>query len=152
MFEKIKHFFDKHIALIDNKDDIDERLKVASAALFMEMMHMDSTCEGKKRLLILDMLETAFSLTEQQASTLIEIAEHQRKRATDYFEFTHLICDAYTHEQKIQLIESLWKIALLDDRLDVDEEYLVDKVARLLFIPHIEVLKARNRIRETHSI
>ena len=151
MFEKIKHFFDTHIALIDNKDDIDERLKVASAALFMEMLHMDSTCEGKKRLLILDMLETAFSLSEHQASSLIEIAEHQRERATDYFEFTHLICDAFSHGQKIQLIESLWKIALLDERLDIDEEYLVDKVARLLFIPHIEVLHAKNRMKDAYS-
>ena len=79
----------------------------------------------------------------------MEIAEHKREQATDYFEFTHLICIAFSHEQKIQLIEALWKIAFVDNKFEVEEEYLVDKVARLLFIPHIEVLQARNRVRET---
>jgi uncharacterized tellurite resistance protein B-like protein len=148
MLEKIKHFFDKHIALTESQDITEEKLKVASAALFMEMMHTENTCQDKKRHLILGLLETAFSLSENQASMLIEIAEYQREQATDYFEFTHLICDTFSHTQKIQMIESLWKIALLDDRLVVEEEYLVDKIARLLFIPHAEVLDARNRVRE----
>jgi uncharacterized tellurite resistance protein B-like protein len=147
MLEKIKHFFEKHIALSKPEGGIEDKLKVASAALLMEMMRMEETCERKKHDLILILLEKTFSLTEEQASALMDIAEHKREQAIDYFEFTHLICDAFTREQKIQLIESLWKIAFVDNNLDVDEEYLVDKVARLLFIPHAEVLDARNRMR-----
>jgi len=147
MLEKIKRFFERHIALTELEGDIKEKLKVASAALLMEMMHAEETCEHKKHDLILILLEKMFYLTEEQASALMEIADHRREQATDYFEFTHLICEAFTHEQKIQLIESLWKIALIDNKLDVDEEYLVDKVAHLLFIPHAEVLNARNRVR-----
>jgi uncharacterized tellurite resistance protein B-like protein len=134
--------------LTENEDDIDDKLKVASAALYMEMMHIEKSGQDIKLHLILELLERTFSLSEQQASSLIEIAEHQREQATDYFEFTHLICDAFNHEQKIQLIEALWKIAFLDSRLDVEEECLVDKVARLLFIPHAQVLDVRNRVRE----
>jgi uncharacterized tellurite resistance protein B-like protein len=150
MLEKITHFFQKHIALANPAGNIEENIKVASAALFMEMMHAEETCASKKQHLIMILLENRFSLTEEQASALMEIAEHKREQATDYFEFTHLICDALTHEQKIQLIESLWKIAFIDNKLDVDEEYLVDKVARLLFIPHIEVLHAKNRMEDSY--
>lgn len=148
MFETIKHFFEKHIAFTGQNETNEENIKVASAALFMEMMHMEQSFEYEKLNLILTLLETIFSLTEEQADTLIKIAEHKRKQATDYFEFTHLICEAYTREQKIQLIECLWKIAFIDNKLEVDEEYLVDKVARLLFIPHADVLETRNRVRE----
>jgi uncharacterized tellurite resistance protein B-like protein len=147
MFIKIRHFFEKHIAPTELDGEIDEKIKVASAALFMEMMHTEETCVYRKQHLILVLLENTFCLTEEQASALMEIAEHKREQATDYFEFTHLICDRFTREQKIQLIESLWKIAFVDNKLDMDEEYLVDKVARLLYIPHIEVLQARNRVR-----
>ncbi len=149
MLEKIKHFFETHIALTTPKGDIDGKLKVASAALFIEMMHMEESCEDKKQDLILNLLEKTFGLTKEQACALMEIAEHKREQATDYFDFTHLICTEFTSDQKIQLIESLWKIAFMDNNLDVDEEYLVDKVARLLFIPHAEVLQARNRVRES---
>lgn len=44
-----------------------------------------------------------------------------RKQATDYFEFTDNICNQYAREQKLQLIESLWKVALIDNNLDVEE-------------------------------
>lgn len=114
----------------------------------MEMLHAEETCADKKHNLILLLLEKMLYLSECQATALMEIAEHKREQATDYFEFTHLICIAFSHEQKIQLIEALWKIAFVDNKFEVEEEYLVDKVARLLFIPHIEVLQARNRVRE----
>ncbi len=148
MLEKIKHFFEKHIAFTENENNHMEKIKVASAALFMEMMHIEKAGAEIKLHLVLELLETRFSLNEQQASALMEIAEYQREQATDYFEFTHLICTEFSHAQKIQLIESLWEIAFLDHHLDIEEEYLVDKVARLLFIPHADVLQARNRVME----
>ena len=147
MFEKIKHYFDKHISLAETNGAIEDKLEVASAALLMEVMHTERTFELEKQNLILVMLERTFSLSEEQAASLMEIAEHKRQQATDYYEFTHLICNEFTHGQKIQLIESLWKIAFVDDTLNVETEYLVDKVARLLFIPHAELLATRNRVK-----
>jgi uncharacterized tellurite resistance protein B-like protein len=149
MIEKIKLFFEKHIALKDDGNDVNDKLKVASAALLMEMMHMEEKDESKKLSLILTLLEQTFALTEKQASDLMEIAEHKREHATDYFEFTHLINIEFTKEQKLQLIESLWKIAFLDNNLDIEEEYLVDKVSRLLLVPHNEVLQTRNQVKES---
>ena len=148
MLEKLKHFFDNHIAHCENADDSVEKLKVASAALFMEMLHMEKRAEPEKLKLIQELLETAFNLSEPQTSALIELAEQRRAQATDYFEFTHFICIEFNRSQKIQLLESLWKIALIDRHLDAEEEYLADKVARLLFIPHDEVLQARNRVKD----
>jgi uncharacterized tellurite resistance protein B-like protein len=145
MLEKITHFFEKHIVITSYEENIEEKLQTASAALFMEMLHAEAACSREKHQLILELLGNTYNLSEEQAAALMEIAEHKREQATDYFEFTHLICDAFTHQQKIQLLESLWKIALADHNLGFDEEYLVDKVARLLYIPRIEVLNARNK-------
>ena len=148
MLEIISHFFRKHIEITLDQDDITEQLHIASAALLMEMLHAEEVCTTEKQHLIIVWLERIFALSEEQALALLIIAEHKRREATDYFEFTHLICDAFSHQQKIQLLETLWQIALLDNKLDIDEEYLIDKIARLLFIPHIEVLQVRNRLRE----
>jgi uncharacterized tellurite resistance protein B-like protein len=78
---------------------------------------------------------------------MMEIADQKRAHATDYFEFTHMITDAFSHNQKIQPIEFLWIISFTDHHLDIDEEYLVDKIARLICIPHDEVLTTKNRSR-----
>ena len=147
LLEKIKHYFDHHIALAASDGNTEEKLNVASAALLMEMLHMEASCENQKQDMILGLLTNTFGLPKDQASELMAIAEHKRRQATDYFEFTHYIGMEYTREQKLQLLESLWKIAFVDNNLAVDEEYLIDKVARLLFIPHVEVLQVRNRVR-----
>ncbi len=146
MFEKIKHFFET-ITLTGQKSESEDELKIASAALLIEMMHSEEAFGQEKQQLILNMLEKTFSLTAEQALSLIKMADDKRQQATDYFEFTHLICTTYTHEQKIQLIETLWKIAFIDNNLDLDEKYLIDKIARLLYVPHDQVVHAKNRVR-----
>ena len=87
-----------------------------------------------------------FSLTAEQTTSLLEVAEQQRKQATDYFQFTSLINKEYNLDQKVRLIESLWKIAFIDGVLDMQEEYLVRKIAGLLHVPHIDFIMAKNRI------
>ena len=42
----------------------------------------------------------------------------------------------------------LWKVALADDRLDKYEDYVVRKVADLLYVRHADLIKIRNRVRE----
>lgn len=145
MLEIITHFFEKHIAFTDHQDNSEEKIRVASAALLMEMLHAEDAYTDKKQQLVMAVLENTFSLSEEQALALMTIAEHKRVQATDYFEFTHLIRDAFTREQQLQLIESLWKIALIDNNLDIDEEYIIDKIAHLLFIPRADVVQAKIR-------
>ncbi len=146
MLEIITHFFERHIALTVQDDESDEKIRVASAALLMEMLHAEDACPDKKQQLVMALLENTFGLSGEQALTLMAIAEHKRTQATDYFEFTHLINDAFSHEQKIQLIQSLWEIALSDNHLDLDEDYLIDKIAHLLFIPRTDVVQAKIRV------
>ncbi len=146
MLEIITHFFERHIAFTIHEDNVEEKLRVASAALLMEMLHTEETCTDTKQQLVRALLENTFDLSDEQALALMTIAEHKRAQATDYFEFTHLINDVFSREQKLQLIESLWQIALADNHLDVDEDYLIDKIAHLLFIPHMEVVHAKIRV------
>ena len=47
-------------------------------------------------------------------------------------------------DEKLQLIKFLWKIAYADGKLDVDEERLVRRVADLIKIKDIEVLKLKD--------
>ena len=50
----------------------------------------------------------------------------------------------YTKEKKLSLLKFMWKTAYADGKLDVDEERLVRRVADLIKIKDIEVLKLKN--------
>jgi uncharacterized tellurite resistance protein B-like protein len=146
LLNQIKLFFEQHLTLLVSEDNAEKTLQLAAAALFLEMMTMDDRCELKEREVILSLIQQNFSLTLEQATALMELAEQQRKNATDYFEFTSLINKTYSLEQKIQLIEALWKIAFIDDVLDVQEEYLVRKIAKLLHVPDSALISAKHRV------
>jgi uncharacterized tellurite resistance protein B-like protein len=146
MFNQIKLFFERHLALSSPEDTLEQKLQLATAALFLEMMSMDDNVDPKEQEIILSLIQQNFSLTAEQATSLIELAEQQRRLATDYFQFTSLINKEYSLEQKVRLIESLWKIAFIDGVLDMNEEYLVRKIADLLHVSHTAFILAKNRV------
>ena len=51
---------------------------------------------------------------------------------------------SYSKDEKISLLDFMWKTAYADGKLDVDEERLVRRVADLIKIKDIEVLKLKN--------
>lgn len=148
MLNQIKLFFEQHLALSAPESTSEDKLQLATIVLFLEMMHMDDKVEIKEQEVILSLIQQNFSLTAEQATALMELAEQQRKQATDYFQFTSLINKEYSQQQKIRLIESLWKIAFVDGVLDMNEEYLVRKIADLLHVPHTAFIMAKNRVND----
>lgn len=147
MLNQIKLFFEQHLSLPrPDNSSVEQQLRLASVALFMEMLQMDDVEDQKERALILSLVKKDFSLNEEQAKALIATAEQQRKQATDYYEFTALINKQCSLEQRKQFIEALWRIAYIDGVLDAQEEYLVRKIAGLLHVPHIDFIMAKNRV------
>ena len=146
MLNQIKLFFEQHLALSAPEDTTEDKLQLATVVLFLEMMYMDDKVEIKEQEVILSLIQQNFSVTADQATALIELAEQQIKQATDYYQFTSLINKEYSQEEKVRLIESLWKVAFIDGVLDMHEEYLVRKIADLLHVPHTAFIMAKNRV------
>jgi uncharacterized tellurite resistance protein B-like protein len=58
-----------------------------------------------------------------------------------------LINDSYDYEQKIELIENMWRIAFSDKRLDKYEDHLIRKVSELIYVSHSDFIKTKLKIR-----
>lgn len=147
MLNQIKLFFEQHIAL-PPAQSIEDKIQVACAALLVEMMHIDDQLEQAEQDSIVTRLESLFSLMPEQTSTLMTLAEEQRQDATDYFQFTHLINREFSPEQKLSLIESLWRVAYADGDLSMYEEHLVRKIADLLYVPHLDFIMLKNQVKD----
>ncbi len=146
MLNQIKLFFEQHLALPSLQAPTEEQIQLATVALFMEMMTIDDVCQGTERGAILSLVKKCFSLTTEQAEKLMTAAEVKRSQAVDYYEFTSLINKQCRPEEKRQFIQSLWQVAYSDGVLDPQEEYLVRKIADLLYIPHSEFIKTKLRV------
>lgn len=146
MFNQIKLFFEQHLELSAPNDTAEDKLRLAAIVLMLETMYTDDKVEAKEQEMISSLVRQNFSLTAEQADALIALAEQQRKQATDYFQFTSMINKQYSPEQKVRLVESLWKIAFIDGVLDMNEEYWIRKIADLLHVSHTAFIMAKNRV------
>jgi uncharacterized tellurite resistance protein B-like protein len=81
------------------------------------------------------------------ADELLATAKKEVHEATDLFQFTGVINTSYDYEEKVTLIESLWKVAYSDKQLDKYEEHMVRRIADLLYVSHSDFMQTKNRIK-----
>ena len=80
----------------------------------------------------------------KDATEILNIVEMYSKDSVSFHDFIEDINKSYSKDEKISLLDFLWKTAYADGKLDVDEERLVRRVADLIKIKDIEVLKLKN--------
>ena len=147
MLNRIKRFFDQHLAADSMAQDPEHVLRLAIGALLLEMTHMDGEVWPEQRQAVEQAVQTCFDLNVSEANALLDLAEAERADATDYFQFTSLINGSYTLEQKVRLVETLWRVAYANEVLHKYEEHLVRKIADLLHVPHRVFIAAKHRSR-----
>ncbi len=145
MFNSIKNYF--HHFLMEegaaSAESSEHKLQIATAALLIETIYADNEIKPEEKSETMRIIQNQFQLSKDEASELIDLGEKQVQEATDFYQFTHLINQYYSQEQKLQIIEALWKVALADNDLDKFEEYTIRKIADLLFLPHSQFIAAK---------
>ncbi len=122
------------------------RLETAAAALMLEIGLADSTLDAAELAAIQNALVDAFRLEAEQAEELIALARREVDLAVSLHEFTRLLNEQLTRQEKIRIIELLWRVAFANAELDKYEEHYIRKIADLLYIPHRDYLKAKHAV------
>lgn len=123
-----------------------ERIHVATAALLLEMAHTDEEFHQMEEVLIRDILQRKFSLPQEAVSELLQLAQRERQQSLDLFQFAREINQNFSPAEKLEIMETLWRIIYADGVLDKYEDYLVRKLATLLRLSHREMIDAKLRI------
>jgi uncharacterized tellurite resistance protein B-like protein len=141
----IQRFFEQYLlAPMDNgAENPDRALQIACAALLIEMIRVDHKITDDEIASLKKILRQHFSLQAGEEDELIDLAERERDNATDYFQFTSLINQHYSQQQKRQLVTRLWQLANADNHIDKFEEHLVRKLADLLHVPHAAFIRSK---------
>lgn len=146
MLNSIKSFFETHFQLTESTPDTEHQLKLASAALLIEMMQQDGEVHEQERLAVKQVLANKFELTDTELQELYDLAKQEAHQATDYHQFTRLIAEHYSLPEKIKLIELLWQVAYADGHLDKYEEHMVRRISDLIYVSHSDFMQAKHRV------
>lgn len=123
-----------------------ERIQVATCALLLEMAHTDEEFSEVEETLIEDLLENRFALPSTAIAQLISLAQGERGASPDLYHFARDINEQFSMDEKIELIESLWRIVYADGMLDKYEEYLMRQLTKLLRLSHRQMIDAKLKI------
>ncbi|MGK0498787.1 MAG: putative tellurite resistance protein B-like protein [Oceanicoccus sp.] len=142
MLLKIKQFFSDQLT-IEESSDPQHQLQLSAAALLIELSRADYQRDSSEQQAIEKALKKSFGLEQTQLDSLIELAEAENEQATSLFQFTNLIKDNYSAEQRFELVKMLWQVALADGEISKYEDHLIRKIADLIYLPHSEFIKAK---------
>ena len=150
MLASIKRFFEDRVAPEAAELSPETRehgLRLAAAALLFEISRADSEVKEEERTVMRAAIQGIFGLGREETEELMRLAEEESREATSLYEFTHLIDNAFTPEQKKRVVELLWLVAFADAEKDAHEEQLVRRIAGLLHVPHPDFIDAKIRAR-----
>jgi uncharacterized tellurite resistance protein B-like protein len=147
MIDLVKRFFSQGSRNGDTgKGGVAPRdIRIATCALFLEMSYIDGEFTESEREYVVSVLKRDFGLSDEHATSLLEAARNELKESIDLWQFTNLINQNYSLEEKLQIIDTVWNIAYADGRLDEHEDYLVHKLAKLLRLNHKQLIDAKMR-------
>jgi uncharacterized tellurite resistance protein B-like protein len=128
-----------------------EVLHRSVAALLHEMTRVDLEVRPEDMRHACAALVDLLGVDAAQAQALLAQAAQPENRLTSYFDPVSAVNRSFSQAQKIRLVEHLWRVAHADDALDVHEDHLVRKVSDLLYVPHIESMLARQRVRAARA-
>lgn len=123
-----------------------ERIHVATCVLLLEMAHTDGEFHAMEGTLIQDLLRHKFDLSEQATAELMEYARQEREVSLDLYQFARQINENFTPDEKLEMMEVLWRIIYADGVLDKYEDYLVRQLATLLRLSHRQMIDAKVKV------
>ena len=119
-------------------------IELTAAVLAYEIARSDGEISKDELLVLMEEIESISAKVGKDKFEILKIIEIYSKDSISFHEFIEDINDSYSKEEKHSLLEFMWKIAYADGKLDVDEERLVRRVADLIKIKDIEVLKLKD--------
>ena len=112
----------------------------------MRVARSDNDYAAAEAKLIEDIAVERYNLSPAEAAALRTEAEGLEAEAPDTVRFTRAIKDAVPYDNRLAVIEALWKIVLADGTRAKEEDALLRLVANLLGITDKASALARQRV------
>jgi uncharacterized tellurite resistance protein B-like protein len=117
-----------------------ERVQVATCALLLEVAHSDGHYHAVEARVVHDLLAHKFEMSAAAVAELVDYAHQERDESLDLFQFAREINAHFSREEKLDVMEALWRIIYADGTLDKHEAALARQLALLLRLSHKDVI------------
>ena len=138
------NFFKKKSHKQEVKNNSSFEIELSASVLAYEIARSDGDISEDELLVLMEEIEKVAYKVGKEKNEILDIVKLHSKDNVSFHEFIEDINKKYTKDDKLMLIKFLWKTAYADGRLDVDEERLIRRIADLIKVKDIEVLKLKD--------
>ena len=146
MLKSIQNIFKRK----ENDSAVDSKkseLELTYASLLIEVINSDNKFDDRERDKLLEILSSKLDIHKEELDNFTELAQKKSEDSTSLYEFTREINDQYEYEEKVSLITDLWGIAYSDGKLDKYEDYVIRKIADLIYVSHADFIKSKHKVK-----
>ena len=122
-------------------------IELTASVLAYELARSDGKITKEELSVLMDEIENIANKVGKSKEEIFEIIEIYSKDSVSFYEFVEDINKNYSKEEKLDLIKFMWRMAYADNKLDVDEERLIRRMADLINIKDIDILKLKDLFR-----
>lgn len=141
------NIFKKKNAGIDINKETDFEIELTASVLAYELARSDGEICDEELSVLMDEIESIAVKVGKDKEEILKIIKIYSEDSVSFYDFVQDINVNYTKEEKLNLLEFMWKMAFADNRLEVDEERLIRRLADLIKVKDIEVLKLKDRFK-----
>jgi uncharacterized tellurite resistance protein B-like protein len=124
-----------------------DAVAIAACALLLEIAHADAVFSEPERERILRAVREDLGVPEEEVAEIVRLADAERRESVDLYQFTRLIAERFSREDRLRLVEVIWGVVYSDGALTAAENQLARRIAELLGFQHPEVQAAREKIK-----
>ena len=139
------NIFKKNKVQQDAQQKPEFEIELIGAVLAYEIARSDGDISDSELSLLIEETKKIALEVNKTDEEILSIIETYSKNSVSFHEFVADINNDFSKKQKLSLISFLWDVAYADSKLDVDEERLIRRIADLIRIKDIEVLKLKDK-------
>lgn len=142
-------FFKKDKTANNEVEDSFE-IELTASVLAYEIARSDGEISKSELDVLLSEIKKIASNVGKTNNEILNIVENYSRNSISFYEFIEDINKKFTKDDKLSLLRFLWDVAYADTILEVNEERLIRRIANLINIKDIEVLKLKNKSKINH--
>ena len=123
-------------------------VELIASVLAYEIARADGDISELESNLLIEEIKKISKKVNKDEKEILQLIELYSRDSVSFYEFIEDINKDFDKENKLSLVSFLWEVAYADSRLDIDEERLIRRIADLIRIKDIEVLKLKDKAKK----
>ncbi|MEL0208813.1 MAG: TerB family tellurite resistance protein [Gammaproteobacteria bacterium] len=124
-------------------------LELTASILAYEIARSDGDISETELQVLLEEVRNVATKVNKSEDEVLKIIKLYSENSVSFYEFIEDINNDYSKDEKLSLIKFLWNVAYADKVLEVNEERLIRRIAELIKIKDVEVLKLKHESKKS---